>query len=121
MDIHYPYTLTFLDWYRHFKVVWLSLFYGSNIYIYIFFLFSDIEGCIPYNLTSFIKCPTAQCETCKRDIFLSAFPVVFKRYLGYILGMCCSLKCVKKCYQVIDLPLIYPTIEDMSLALALVL
>lgn len=82
---------------------------------------TDIEGCIPYNLTSFIKCPTAQCETCKRDIFLSAFPVVFKRYLGYILGMCCSLKCVKKCYQVIDLPLIYPTIEDMSLALALVL
>ena len=89
-----------------------------------FFLFSDIEGCIPYNLTSFIKCPTAQCETCKRDIFLSAFPVVFKRYLGYILGMCCSLRCVKKCYQVIDLQLVYPTIEDMSLAfisLALVL
>jgi hypothetical protein len=113
-------TALFLGMVQALKSGGVNLVLWEQYILIFFFLFSDIEGCIPYNLTSFIKCPTAQCETCQRDIFLSAFPVVFKRYLGYILGMCCSLKCVKKCYQAIDLPLVYPTIEDMSLALALV-
>lgn len=80
---------------------------------------TDIKEAIPFNLWSLMECSTSCCEECKKDIFLSAFPVVLKKHTHsqYILGMCCSLNCVKKFHQHSFLPLVYPSLEDMCLAL----
>ncbi|CAC5379393.1 unnamed protein product [Mytilus coruscus] len=85
---------------------------------------SDIIDSIPYNLSATLSCPLAKCEMCQDNIFLSGFPIVYKDYVksAYILGMCCSLQCTKKCFHGTDngLPVVYPRSEDLSLALVLV-
>ena len=74
---------------------------------------------------SFLQTPTAHCQHCHVEIFTCAFPVIFRAqvqtYGLILLGLCCSSACVRECSLIIHLPLLYPRLEDLALALALML
>ena len=81
------------------------------------------EGEIPAELKDFLETPTAHCQHCGAEIFISAFPVIFRAqvqaYNLVLLGLCCSSTCVRQCSLIVHLPLLYPRLEDLALALVL--
>ncbi|XP_076444041.1 uncharacterized protein LOC143282323 [Babylonia areolata] len=79
------------------------------------------EGEVPSDLQALLTTPTAHCQHCGTQVFVSAFPVVFSAQVEthslLLLGLCCSAVCVRQCSLVVHLPLIYPRLEDLALAL----
>lgn len=81
----------------------------------------DIE--LPLDLISHLDTLTAHCQHCTCEIFVSAFPMIFRAQVQacdlLLLGLCCSAGCVRQCSLIVNLPLVYPRLEDLALALVL--
>lgn len=78
---------------------------------------------MPSHLIAHLDTMTARCQHCTQEIFVSAFPVIFRAQVQacdlLLLGLCCSADCVRQCSLIVNLPLIYPRLEDLALALVL--
>ncbi|XP_046357270.2 leucine-rich repeat-containing protein 28-like isoform X2 [Haliotis rufescens] len=79
---------------------------------------------LPQMLVPLLSTPTAKCYKCQCSVFTMAFPMVFQSQLQgnsvYLLGLCCSVKCLRQCMFIINLPLVYPTLENLCLAVAII-
>lgn len=78
---------------------------------------------IPLQLLSHLTTPTAHCQQCHRPIFVYGFPIVFRAQVQGsdlpLLGLCCTAACVHLCSRVVHLPLMFPRLEDLALAIVL--
>ncbi|KAL8610801.1 hypothetical protein ACOMHN_016784 [Nucella lapillus] len=83
------------------------------------------DGEVPADLLSLLRTPTGHChcQQCGAEVFVSAFPAVFSGQAELLslplLGLCCSSACLRRCSLVVHLPLFYPRLEDLALALVL--
>ncbi|KAK3610234.1 hypothetical protein CHS0354_022287 [Potamilus streckersoni] len=79
----------------------------------------DVE--LPRYLEDLLSVPTGHCQCCRQKVFVMAFPVVFHAQIKnsglFLLGLCCSTKCVRTTSLQVKFPLLYPYPEDLSLAI----
>ncbi|KAL3867210.1 hypothetical protein ACJMK2_044430 [Sinanodonta woodiana] len=79
----------------------------------------DVE--LPHYLENLLSIPTGHCHCCRQQVFVMAFPVVFQAHIKgislFLLGLCCSAKCVRTTSLQINFPLLFPYPEDLSLAI----
>ncbi|XP_067666352.1 leucine-rich repeat-containing protein 28-like isoform X2 [Haliotis asinina] len=79
---------------------------------------------VPPMFVPLLSVPTAKCYKCQCSVFTMAFPMVFQSQLQgtsvYLLALCCSVLCLRQCMFMVNLPLVYPTLESLCLAVAII-